>query len=362
MNNITLPALSPVLAKNLEHLAELTSKTGHFSIPTATIAYFVSRGIDSYTDDIKIVIPVNGEPRQEVITGIRNYLESVGLSFLYTTSSLGIVTNDTDILGIARCYFKSTHCMLIVTGYREYVELAVKGLATVFDCNVPPTIKVGRIDSRGELSDTEALATVREYTDTDNRMYPYFDVTPEQMWRDFKASDANVLLLIGSWGTGKSNYITRMVAESGWSKDICLYDREDVILHPKMSEHLRGMPAGSVVIMEDADKLISKRSDDNENIAAVLNLTSGIATSDVKIIITTNLPNLKSVDPALLRPGRTFKVLEFKALTIEQAHALRDKMSLPRVDFGNLEKISMAEAINWDPNEPFVRDTTVGFL
>jgi ATP-dependent 26S proteasome regulatory subunit len=93
---------------------------------------------------------------------------------------------------------------------------------------------------------------------------------------------------------------------------------------------------------------VAKREDGNSTMSALLNATSGIIPTNVKIIISTNLTSLNKVDQALLRPGRTFKVLQFKNLNVEQAVNVRSSMNLEPVDFSTAGKeISLAEAINW---------------
>jgi ATP-dependent 26S proteasome regulatory subunit len=55
--------------------------------------------------------------------------------------------------------------------------------------------------------------------------------------------------------------------------------------------------------------------------SALLNAISGITKSNIKFLIATNLPTLRHVDPALYRPGRAFRVMEFDKLNAEEAVA-----------------------------------------
>ena len=45
-----------------------------------------------------------------------------------------------------------------------------------------------------------------------------------------------------------------------------------------------------------------------------------------KLIFSTNLPNVRDVDEALLRPGRCFALVPFRALTPAEELALADAM------------------------------------
>ncbi|MBW6072289.1 hypothetical protein, partial [Pseudomonas aeruginosa] len=101
------------------------------------------------------------------------------------------------------------------------------------------------------------------------------------------------------------------------------------------------------IITEDSDKMVAKREDGNSNMAGLLNATAGLVSTKTKIIISTNLPTLRDVDEALVRPGRAFDILTFKTLTAEQANDARIANGLEPVDFvGN--NFTLAEALNTD--------------
>lgn len=148
---------------------------------------------------------------------------------------------------------------------------------------------------------------------------------PGLLMEKFLASDSNVLFLIGPPGTGKSSYIHQMMTTDGW---VSAYSAEDqfVLEHPQLVSHIRSLHYNAKIILEDADELMRKRSEGNRHMSAILNLTSGVAPSSRKLIITTNLPHLREVDEALLRKGRTFAVLKFRHHTREEAVGLLDHL------------------------------------
>jgi ATP-dependent 26S proteasome regulatory subunit len=47
-----------------------------------------------------------------------------------------------------------------------------------------------------------------------------------------------------------------------------------------------------------------------------------------KLIFSTNLPSIRDVDPALVRPGRCFDVVTFDNYTLEQAETLAKKLDI----------------------------------
>jgi ATP-dependent 26S proteasome regulatory subunit len=46
------------------------------------------------------------------------------------------------------------------------------------------------------------------------------------------------------------------------------------------------------------------------------------------MIFSTNLPSIKDIDPALVRPGRCYDILNFAELNQEQAEALATKVGV----------------------------------
>lgn len=85
----------------------------------------------------------------------------------------------------------------------------------------------------------------------------------------------------------------------------------------------------NILLIEDADTYVKSRESGNELIKRFLNVADGIS-SDVnkKIVFSTNLPNIKDIDSALIRPGRCFDVLQFRKLEIEELNKLAKKLDI----------------------------------
>jgi hypothetical protein len=204
---------------------------------------------------------------------------------------------------------------------------------------------------QGVLTSYKELVPPRDVVNDIAFLYPYLDQTPAQVWDAFMKSKSNVLLLLGPPGTGKSSFIMEMMRHRGWGDNTYLADRSDVLADPSLADFIRELPFGSTMITEDSDLLVAKRDDGNSGMQALLNATSGIASRESKIIISTNLSSVRKVDEALLRPGRMFKVLEFRSLNADQVASLRTVMSLPSVDLTPQEinsGLTLAEALNYD--------------
>lgn len=74
-------------------------------------------------------------------------------------------------------------------------------------------------------------------------------------------------------------------------------------------------------VIEDADLLLASRESGNDLMSKFLNLGDGIiGMNGKKLIFSTNLASTKDIDPALLRKGRCYDILEFKELTLDEAN------------------------------------------
>jgi hypothetical protein len=156
-------------------------------------------------------------------------------------------------------------------------------------------------------------------------MYPFLgEETLAAYYDRFLASQANILLLIGPPGTGKTTFIRGLLAHSN-SSAIVTYDAailEKDYLFARFIEDETG-----VMVLEDSDNFLKARSDGNTMMHRFLNVGDGLVTTKgKKLIFSTNLPSIRDVDPALVRPGRCFDILNFAPLNVEQASKLADKL------------------------------------
>ena len=117
------------------------------------------------------------------------------------------------------------------------------------------------------------------------------------------------------------------------------------------------------MVIEDADNFLKSRSDGNTMMHRFLNVGDGlISVRGKKLIFSTNLPSVRDVDPALIRPGRCFDVITFDNYTLEQAEQISKKLD---VSFDRKEnksdKYSLAEIFFKQKNSNPKQMTKMGF-
>lgn len=187
--------------------------------------------------------------------------------------------------------------------------------------------------------------------------YPWLPTEIGEYIDGYMNSNASVLVLIGPPGTGKTSFIKQLIHRSGSDAKIT-YDEK------VMSDD--SLFAGFVeddakfLIMEDADAFLKSRADGNTMMHRFLNVSDGlISARDKKLVFSTNLPSIRDIDDALLRAGRCYDVIEFRALTRAEAEPVAAELGLELRDGA---EFTLAELFNEQPSSGRKNVRKVGFV
>jgi len=174
-------------------------------------------------------------------------------------------------------------------------------------------------------------------------MYPFLNGESLGDYYDrYMGSSANILLLIGPPGTGKTTFIRGLLAHRNCSA-IVTYDAGILEKDGFFAKFIED--DAEVMVLEDSDAFLKSRSDGNTMMHRFLNVGDGLVTTKgKKMIFSTNLPSIRDIDSALIRPGRCFDIVTFDALNYADAKKLGEKLGVA-VDAG-ASSFSIAEVFN----------------
>jgi hypothetical protein len=160
-----------------------------------------------------------------------------------------------------------------------------------------------------------------------------------------KEERAGLILLHGLPGTGKTSYIKSLINKFG-EKNFIFVQNEFVrdLLNPGFVNFLISKKE-SILVIEDAEKVIMSREDDPNNsvVSTILQLTDGLFSDylSLKIICTFNT-DIEKIDKALLRKGRMIAYYDFQKLSKDKSDALLEKLGSPKQN----KELTLAEIYN----------------
>lgn len=160
-----------------------------------------------------------------------------------------------------------------------------------------------------------------------DEMYPWLEgETLKEYYDRYMESSANILLLLGPPGTGKTTFIRGLLQHTR-SSAIATYDAAILSKDHIFAEFVEGNR--NVMVIEDADTFLAAREDGNDMMHKFLNVGDGLVTTkNKKMIFSTNLTSISKIDSALVRPGRCFDVVSFNPLSAAQAERAAARLGI----------------------------------
>lgn len=189
--------------------------------------------------------------------------------------------------------------------------------------------------------------------------YPWLNQPISEYIQSYLEADASVIILIGPPGTGKTTLIKNIIKQSKKGARIA-YDEKVLGSDDFFAMFIDG--GDDILVMEDSDAFLRDRQDGNTMMHKFLNVSDGLISSlGKKIIFSTNLPNINDIDPALVRAGRCFDIMEFRPLTRQEAQAVLDEVgsSQPLPDGSEL---TLAEIFSQQPSSDHNYKKRMGFI
>jgi len=254
----------------------------------------------------------------------------------YSNSGMIIINEETT--SWMSCELNANAITIKVYGTREEID------AFVGQCSSEFEIAESYIEWMYSSDGSSVNVPLRTDRTPLSEMYPFLgEESIEDYYDRYIESDASILLLIGPPGTGKTTFIRGLLQHTR-SSAVVTYDATILEKDYVFAQFIEG--EANVMVMEDADTFLKARSDGNSMMHRFLNVGDGLVTTKgKKLVFSTNLPSIRDVDAALVRPGRCFDILHFDNLTKEQAVALAKKVD---IDPAKLTKdsYSIAEIFN----------------
>lgn len=289
------------------------------------------RGVNTITKQVQLQIPTQ-KAWNDFMTGLAS---TEGYNVQMTSTNNGYVRTE-DVFMLYSSGYEGT--AIKVTGWVDAVQEMIEVLTTEFE-EVRCTVN-WYYSSDGDCTQ---VPLSNEQLPIDE-MYPWMPTDLATYYEDFMKSKASILLLFGPPGTGKTTWIKGLLHHTE-SNALVTYDPAILSKDFVFAEFISGDT--NVMVIEDADNFLRSREDGNDLMHKFLNVGSGlISNGNKKLIFSTNLPSVRDIDAALLRPGRCYDVLEFKKLTADQSVKLAEKIGVDIKSVSMYNEATVAEVFN----------------
>jgi len=198
--------------------------------------------------------------------------------------------------------------------------------------------------------------------------YPYISIDKNvkdmnEYIEKYIKSESPIIILMGEPGTGKTRFIRYLLSKlkCHYNADWNVYFTVDPEVLKDTVFFVNFMASTSrAMVVEDMDKNLHARIEGNEVMYSLLGISDGIINiEEKKMIFSTNLPSIKNIDSAIIREGRCYDILNFRALTVNESNAFLAYNKKGDLDLVK-DSYTLAELyalINGNPNNSHIRKT-----
>lgn len=216
-----------------------------------------------------------------------------------------------------------------------------------------------------QYRDTDSLSSFFTTDDTfknfEPKAFPYINDINKYI-NSFFDSNASLLILQGDPGTGKTTFLKYILSSMQNKKDeelsITYSFDENIFFSNEFFKRVQ-LNDFDVLVLEDFNSIIHKNQESEgvNPLNKFLSVCEGVITRKKKIIITTNIDSINQLYSALIRPGRCFDVLKFRALTNQETDDLANTFD-KKIVF-NKNNITLSEfysSINDEQNTNYLNN------
>lgn len=247
----------------------------------------------------------------------------------------------------------------VLTNTAELPSVVKKSISLYEENGNTPSCEYATYNRDGFSTNTLLIKTVDL-----NVKENYNDDLPDDKIKEFlqAENESGLLILHGKPGTGKTTYIRNLIRE--------LSDKDFLILDSSVFDNITDSSfiqllleyKDCVVILEDCESMLADRTDGNNKMASLLNLSDGILGDafNLKFICTFNA-DINRIDQALLRKGRMKVKYEFKKLSKDKVKVLSDKYKL-NIPEDKITDMYLSDIFNYNSDNGAQKDVKkIGF-
>jgi hypothetical protein len=186
-------------------------------------------------------------------------------------------------------------------------------------------------------------------------------IEKQEIVEDFLHNAKSGLMLFhGNPGTGKTSFIKSLIRQNEGTKFIYMPNQMFSQLEAPSFINFFANHQDSIIVIEDAEALLTERKEGNTSISTLLNLTDGMLGEAlrIKVVCTFNC-DINQIDSALKRKGRLKFSYDFKELSLDKTNALLIKTGHKHI---SKEPMVLTDIINFDIDQYEKEEKpTIGF-